>query len=55
MEVYNGKPSWNSNCEHCVACIQLCPNQAIEYGNKTKQRKRYKNPRVLQKDLTNSN
>jgi len=54
IEIYNGKPRWNSNCEHCVACIQLCPNQAIEYGNKTKQRERYKNPRVPYKDLTNS-
>jgi len=53
IEIYEGRPCWLSNCEHCVACMQLCPNQAIEYANKTKQRKRYKNPKVLYKDLTN--
>ena len=36
----NGKPRWKDHCEHCVACIQLCPKQAIEYGKRTKQRSR---------------
>ena len=47
----SGKPRWGSNCERCVACIQLCPGQAIEYGNMTKKRRRYINPRISAKDL----
>ena len=43
---HNGRPSWGSHCEHCVACIQLCPSHAVEYGWRTRKRKRYKNPRV---------
>ena len=50
----NGKPRWGNHCEHCVACIQLCPSHAIEYGNRTKKRKRYVNPRVCVKDIVQS-
>ena len=37
----NGKPKWLHHCEHCVACIQWCPAQAIQYGDRTKARRRY--------------
>lgn len=36
-----GKPVWQGNCTHCMACINGCPVQAIEYGAKTKGRRRY--------------
>jgi ferredoxin len=51
IEIYNGNPHWNNRCEHCVACIQLCPNAAIEFGEKTKLRNRYRNPSVSVNDL----
>jgi len=51
IDLHEGKPIWNSNCEHCVACIQLCPSQAIEFANRTKQRNRYKNPKVSYAEL----
>ena len=47
----DGKPRWKESCEHCVACIQLCPSRAIEYGTKTARRGRYVNPRVSVGDL----
>jgi len=47
----NGKPRWKGQCEHCVACIQLCPNQAVEYGKRTQRRTRYMNPQILAEDL----
>jgi len=50
----DGKPIWDSTCEHCVACIQLCPSQAIEFANRTKQRKRYKNPKISCAELIES-
>lgn len=35
------KPQWNTSCTHCMACINRCPKQAIEYGKKTIGKQRY--------------
>ena len=51
IENNDGRPRWKNHCEHCVACIQLCPGKAIEYGKKTGRRGRYINPRIVAKDL----
>lgn len=40
----NGTTVWNGNCTHCMACICGCPNAAIEYGNATKNKRRYHCP-----------
>ncbi len=37
----DGKPVWGKNCAHCMACICKCPTEAIEYGKKTKGKRRY--------------
>lgn len=39
-------PVWGNHCEACLACIQRCPMQAIDYNHKTQARKRYVNPNV---------
>ena len=36
-----GKPVWQGNCTHCMACICGCPCQAIEYGKKSLCKRRY--------------
>ena len=41
-----GKPVWQDKCEQCLACINYCPKQAVEYGTATKHKRRYKNPMV---------
>jgi ferredoxin len=51
IELKDGKPVWNQKCEQCLACIQWCPREAIQYGNKTKERKRYTNPYISLKEL----
>jgi len=38
------RPVWGDNCTHCMACINLCPKQAIEYGKKTVGKPRYQGP-----------
>ena len=39
----NGRPVWTGKtCAHCMSCIQNCPAEAIEYGRKTQQKKRYR-------------
>ncbi|OQA83367.1 MAG: ferredoxin [Lentisphaerae bacterium ADurb.Bin242] len=40
------KPVWHRHCEQCMACIQWCPVQAIQYKNITRNRKRYHHPDV---------
>jgi ferredoxin len=51
IRLESGKPKWLHRCEHCVACISWCPARAIEYGEKTKSRRRYCNPRIDVKEL----
>jgi len=53
IKISNGKPNWNNNCEQCMACIQYCPNEAIEYGKKTIGRKRYRNANISLQEMMN--
>ena len=46
-----GKPVWHGNCEQCLACIQWCPEECIQYGKKTKNYERYHHPEVKVKDV----
>lgn len=41
ITLVNGKPKWDKNCTHCMACICRCPVQAIEYGTRTVGKRRY--------------
>lgn len=34
-------PCWGNRCYQCTHCINSCPVQAIQYGNATKNRRRY--------------
>lgn len=40
------KPQWNGHCEQCFACIQWCPKEAIQCGEGTRKRRRYRHPEV---------
>ena len=46
-------PIWQHHCEHCLACIQWCPSEAIQYGKKTIGRTRYHNPNIKVNDIIN--
>lgn len=41
ISIVGGKPQWGKNCTHCMACICKCPQEAIEYGNKSQGKNRY--------------
>jgi ferredoxin len=51
IALLNGKPTWLGRCQQCLACIQLCPQQAIEYGDATVDRKRYRHPKVRVQEI----
>jgi ferredoxin len=46
IRLTENRPEWLHRCEHCMACIHRCPQKAIQYGAKTKKRRRYYNPDV---------
>jgi ferredoxin len=47
----NEKPAWQHHCEQCFACIQWCPEEAIQYGRGTAKKKRYHHPEITIKDM----
>jgi ferredoxin len=53
IDMHSGKPNWNGKCEQCFACLQWCPQKAIQYGKKTAMRKRYHHPDVEIADILN--
>jgi ferredoxin len=44
-------PAWQHKCYQCFACLQWCPEEAIQYGESTKDRKRYRHPDVKVDDF----
>lgn len=51
IKMEDRRPLWQHHCERCLACIQWCPGEAIEYGKKTVGRRRYCNPNVKVEDI----
>ena len=47
----DGKPAWQHHCEQCFACLQWCPEEAIQYGRNTAKKKRYHHPEITLKDM----
>ena len=54
IKIENNKPCWLHHCEHCVTCISWCPAKAIQYGEKTKTRRRYQNPKITVNEILGS-
>ncbi|MDR1231335.1 MAG: EFR1 family ferrodoxin, partial [Spirochaetaceae bacterium] len=51
IEMLNNKPQYKHHCEQCMACIQFCPQKAINYKNLTQNRRRYTNPEINRDEL----
>lgn len=49
--IMNGMPTWRSHCEQCMACLQWCPKQAIQFKKVTLKRKRYHHPEIKAEEL----
>ncbi|NCC10359.1 MAG: 4Fe-4S ferredoxin [Bacteroidia bacterium] len=41
ISLVHGKPVWGENCTSCLACYHVCPQQAVQYGSRTKGKGRY--------------
>ena len=44
ITIEGGKPVWGKNCTSCLACYHICPQQAVQYGKRTKDKGHYFNP-----------
>lgn len=44
-------PIWNHNCVECLGCLHICPNRAIDIGEVTRGRKRYRHWKIKSKEL----
>lgn len=42
IKLVDKKPNWSDNCTHCMACISNCPMEAIEYGDITLKKEKYR-------------
>jgi ferredoxin len=51
IEMVNEKPAWLHRCEQCFACIQWCPQEAIQHGKRTPKYQRYHHPQVTLNDI----
>lgn len=45
------KPQWKHKCECCMACIQWCPERAIEYKNISQEKLQYHNPKITVNEM----
>lgn len=41
-----GRPVWQHHCEQCMACLQFCPVEAVQFCWWTRGRRRYHHPQV---------
>ena len=47
----DGKPEWQHRCQQCLACINYCPEKAIQFGSQTLKTQRYHHPEINSKVL----
>ena len=51
IRLEGGRPVWQHRCEQCLACLQWCPQEAIQYAKKTAGKNRYHHPEVSAMDM----
>ncbi|MHA2180549.1 MAG: EFR1 family ferrodoxin [Promethearchaeota archaeon] len=47
----DGIPKWQHKCQHCLACINFCPEKSIQYEEKTLKTGRYHHPEIKLKEI----
>ncbi|GCF92988.1 flavodoxin [Enterococcus florum] len=55
IEMHDGQPAFLNHCEQCLACVQYCPEKAINFKEKTQKRRRYHHPEIPAATLIQSN
>lgn len=45
-------PEFTHNCQRCMACIQYCPQQAIQVNGKTMNKPKYHHPEISIREMS---
>ncbi|TKJ19222.1 MAG: 4Fe-4S ferredoxin [Promethearchaeota archaeon Loki_b31] len=48
-----GLPQWQHKCQQCLACINFCPEKAIQFGTKSLETGRYHHPEITIQEIMN--
>jgi ferredoxin len=51
IDLHENRPRWHHRCTQCLACLQWCPQKAIQMGARTSGYDRYHHPEVLLRDV----
>lgn len=51
----DGVPKFGNRCDLCLSCLNSCPAEAIDYGESTRGKKRYRNRRVSVDEIVKFN
>jgi ferredoxin len=51
IQMVDGKIIWGQNCEHCLACLHWCPEEAIQNGSDSHKCRRYHHPDISVKEM----
>jgi len=46
-----GKPQWQHKCQQCLACINFCPEESIQFGTDTLNTQRYHHPEITLQEI----
>jgi ferredoxin/flavodoxin len=53
IELDEGRPRWQHRCQQCLACINFCPEEAIQFNTKSVNMGRYHHPEITLKEIIN--
>ena len=48
-----GRPKWHHKCQQCLACINFCPEKAIQFDANTLNTGRYHHPEITIQEIIN--
>lgn len=51
ITIEDGRPVWGKNCLSCFACLHWCPGEAVSFGGRDLETRRYHHPEVSLKDM----
>jgi ferredoxin len=51
IKLEDGKPAWGDYCEQCMACLQWCPKEAIQFSKISSKRRRYHHPDIKAEEI----
>lgn len=51
VALQNGKPVFLHKCEHCLACMHVCPTCVVDWKKSTQNKERYHNPQINRQEL----